>query len=545
MKLHTNSLNSAVNFQSNFYTVNKRGNYFNIRKISTDNEENLGKEPVLQTNYLDEDIELPMTYDGKYYTADFKYDINKYRIYYKDTGKYEKEGKEQVINPLYYTKIATREDRKYNDLPSEQAFAKGKTEGKVFVNTSDIPENIPAILILDEITDEEMLVLDIPHNVKGIITSSCNFGVLSHCANLTRNRISAISIIWDEDKFNDLKKQKGKYIAIDNNDGILKYDNVKQSRLSNENITPSLHIIPPKLENVEHLLDYDELTPQNCGNKGYRIGVMQKLIKNGELKNINLPKGFIIPEGYINNYKNYIDTEDEEEWKNRILNGIYTQDTENKIKELNLPRQNLIIRSNFNTEDLSSFSSAGIYESKPAGTFGSIIDEAVFDVINYSLNESKLAEKVHEKYGIKNKDIQPSVIIQEKIRPDYNFTVYSDDGNNNILIEMSDYKLGYLGTNPALIKYNKKTKELSVAKKQSPLAEYMLDESGKITDQNHPQDKISENWEDLKPLLNIVTDGALTLEKYFNHPQDIEGGIGQDGKVYFWQTRDIVSQGKI
>ena len=110
---------------------------------------------------------------------------------------------------------------------------------------------------------------------------------------------------------------------------------------------------------------------------------------------------------------------------------------------------------------------------------------------------------------------------------------------------MSDTKLGYLNTNPALIKYNKKTKELSVTKKQSPLAEYMLDENGKIIDQKHPQDRISGNWEDLKPLLNIVTDGAQVLEKHFNHPQDIEGGITKDGKVYFWQTRDIVSQGKI
>jgi hypothetical protein len=33
----------------------------------------------------------------------------------------------------------------------------------------------------------------------------------------------------------------------------------------------------------------------------------------------------------------------------------------------------------------------------------------------------------------------------------------------------------------------------------------------------------------------------LVLEKFFKHPQDIEGGI-KDGKVYFWQTRDIVAK---
>ena len=96
----------------------------------------------------------------------------------------------------------------------------------------------------------------------------------------------------------------------------------------------------------------------------------------------------------------------------------------------------------------------------------------------------------------------------------------------------------------ALIKYNKKTKELTLERKQSPLAKYILDEKGNIIDEKHPIDKITENWEDLKPLLKTVTDGALVLEDYFDHPQDIEGGIDRDGKVWFWQTRDIVAEGK-
>ena len=42
--------------------------------------------------------------------------------------------------------------------------------------------------------------------------------------------------------------------------------------------------------------------------------------------------------------------------------------------------------------------------------------------------------------------------------------------------------------------------------------------------------------------MGIVTSGAAVLEKFFNHPQDIEGGITRDGKVFFWQTRDIVAK---
>ena len=37
---------------------------------------------------------------------------------------------------------------------------------------------------------------------------------------------------------------------------------------------------------------------------------------------------------------------------------------------------------------------------------------------------------------------------------------------------------------------------------------------------------------------------SMVLEQFFEHPQNIEGGITNDGKVYFWQTRDIVTKAK-
>ena len=85
---------------------------------------------------------------------------------------------------------------------------------------------------------------------------------------------------------------------------------------------------------------------------------------------------------------------------------------------------------------------------------------------------------------------------------------------------------------------------MTIVNIEAPIAKYIIDESGKIINEEHEADTITKNWEDLKPLLNIVADGAEVLEKYFDHPQDIEGGITKDGKVYFYQTRDIVAQGK-
>lgn len=538
--------NKFINFKANFFTVQKRGKYFYHTAISTDNQENLGKEPVLIYEKEGEKYEIPMVYDGKYYTTQSSVNTNKYRIFYKDSGKYEKGGIEQVINPLKFIKTATKEDRKYNRLPLEQAISKGEAKGKVYVNTFDIPKDVPAILILNEIEKEEDVILtDIPKNVKSIIVSSAKMGVLDHIANLTRNKYQVFSIVWDDNKFNDLKNQEGKYLSINNEREILEYKEIGVSELTTDNVNSvsSSAITPPKLENVERLLNFDELTPQNCGNKGYRISLMQKLVRNGILKDINIPKGFVIPEGYVNKYIEYLNVNDKEEWKKRIKEGIYYQDTENKIKELGLSRNGLIIRSNYNTEDLNSFSSAGIYESISVYDFGSIIDKAVYDIIGGEhLRLSDMAKKVHTKYGINEKDIQPSVIVQERIYPYYEYTLYTDDGDNNIIIDLSDNSLGYMKPANALIKYNKKTKELTLERKQSPLASYLFDEKGNIINQEHPTDKITENWNILTPFLSILTSGALVLEKFFKHPQDIEGGISKDGKVYFWQTRDIVAK---
>ena len=526
-----------INFKKNYFEVQKRGNNYLLSQIGTDNEENLGKEPILQITSGNYKFESPMEYKGKNYMGAVSPSTSSYRIYYKDTGKYENNGEYKQINPLYFTKIAVKEDFKYNDLPLEQPIAKGEAEGKVFVNTLDLPTDIPIVLVLDEIKDENTIVNDLPKNVKSVMVAQSHMDVLSHAANLIRNRIPAMSIIWDENKFNDLKNNEGKYLSVNNENGILKYKETEPSSLKSE-LKTSSKINIPKLEKVEKLLTFDELTPNNCGNKGYRLGLMQKLADNGILKDITIPKGFVIPEGYINKLNEYIDVEDEQEKEDLLYDGIYTDDVEQKVKDLGMDRRNLIARSNFNTEDLSSFSSAGIYESKLV--YDDWILPTALDVIE--TKDSYKAKFVHEKYGVKNTDIQPSVIIQDKIKTNYCFTVYSNDGDNNVLMELNDYRLGYSKPTNALIRYNKKTKELKLERKLNPLAEYLIDEQGHIVEQNHIPSRFDKDWESIKESLSTVIDGALTLENYFNAPQDIEGGIGKDGKIYFWQTRDIVAK---
>ena len=535
-----NSINN-INFKKNYFGISKYGKFYELHKIATDNEENLGKEPVLQYERFGEKYEFPMMYDGKYYATQSIIDTDKYRIYYKDTGKYERNGEEQVIDPLYYIKIATKADRKYNNLPMEHALAKGITEGQIIaaknVYEAEIPLDKPVILVLDEVKKEEEIILDCPKNVRGIIVASGDMDHLDHAANLTRNNFHLMSIIWDEDKFNELKEQNGKYLSVNNKNGLIEYSEVKPSQ--SKEIKPTEKAVIPKLENTEKLLTFDELTPQNCGNKGYRLGVMQKLVNEGKLKGISIPKGFVIPEGYINKVKEYIGDVKDEEYEDKLYDGIYSQEVDKKVEELGMDKRNLIVRSNYNTEDLGSFSSAGIYHSR--SNWDSWLLPTTLDVLEKS-ERSDLAQFVHKKYGIDESQIQPSVIVQDEIDAQYVFTAYSDDGNKNTIIELSDFYMGHLKPAKALIKYNKETKELTLEHTQNPLAQYLLDENGQILDVDHGEDMISDNWDKLEPLLEVVTSNAEVLEDYFNHPQDIEGGITNDGKVYFWQTRDIVAK---
>lgn len=488
-----------------------------------------------------------MTYDGKYYTTPVYRQIDKYRIFYRDTGKYERNGEEQAINPLEFTKIASRKDREVNNLPPEFAYAKGIAEGKIITASyteegyidKEIPKDEPVILLIDNINEDIVhSLIQLPKNVKGVITSNCEFCQLSHYANMYRNNLSVMSVIVDDDKYNELKKQEGKFISIDNQSGIVNWEEIKPTKNQIETYAQKIDI--PHLENVNKLLTSEELTPLNCGNKGYRLHLMQELVKEGELKDIFIPNYFVIPEGYLNKVKEYIGEEESEGYWDKLFDGTYTQEVDKKVEELGMNRRDLIVRSNFNTEDLGSFSSAGIYNSQ--NNYDDNILHTALDYVVKRAYESEYTQTVHKKNCIKDSQIQPSVIVQDYISHKYEFTTYSDDGEDNAIIELIDRSMGYLQSADALIKYNKKTNEFNIERIESPKAEYLIDEQGKIIDSHQEENPISKNWNILTPLLGIVTSGALVLEKFFKHPQDIEGGITKDGKVWFWQTRDIVAK---
>ena len=76
---------SFINFKANYYNLLRKNNSVSVNQISTDNTENLGNKPVL----ISGDMQVPMLKKGDFYTAKIDADVDKYRIYYKDTDKFE------------------------------------------------------------------------------------------------------------------------------------------------------------------------------------------------------------------------------------------------------------------------------------------------------------------------------------------------------------------------------------------------------------------------------------------------------------------------
>ena len=181
---------------------------------------------------------------------------------------------------------------------------------------------------------------------------------------------------------------------------------------------------------------------------------MQKLVNEGQLKDISIPKFSVIPEGYLNKLKGYMDINyaDREE---AFFNSIYTQEVNKKVEERGMNKRDLIIRSNYNTEDLSTFSSAGIYNSER--NFDNIILRTALEDVIEKTTESPYVQNFHKKYGITNEQIQPSVIVQDYIEPEYSFTLYSDDGDGNVIIELKTgkFKIEYPSQLNAYVSYYK------------------------------------------------------------------------------------------
>ncbi len=529
---------STINFKSDYYGFKKAGTSYWLTSIKTDDSPEENKELMLRMKDYNNKIhgDFPMTYDGKYYTYNFPYImcLNGYEILNKKNKAGEKELNEFEINRKIniYERLST-------GRPAEKVISRGSAEGLLVTDLNNIPSDKPVIFMIDKLEKDEIIaniLSTLDTNVLGIVMNNVNIGNFTHVASTMGQYFDVASIVYDDKKYDELKELAGEKIHISNESGEIKYskiDKLPELKFSQIDI-PNI----PILDDETKLLDFSELTRKNSGEKAYRLGVMQRLLKEDYLSDIEIPTGFVIPVGYINKIYEYIDaTEDETEREERIMKHPLNSELANICQSYGLKESDIIIRSAFNAEDLPDYPTAGIYDSYICYRYGEFVD-MINDIV--TSKDSITAQKSRERYGLPDSIIQPSIIAQKLIRTDYTFTLYTDTYDGKLRIETHHFRKENQYT-PTTISYDKESKELKIETLPHRLGNYVVKDTGEIIEQHLKQDQILNDWQSLIEPFKIAVKNALKLEQYFDRPQDIEGGI-KNGKVYFWQTRDIVKK---
>lgn len=516
-----------INITANFYHFNQYDGEGMISKICTDNSENLGCEPILVT----ERECVPMIFDGKHYSACVKYPVKQYQVYYKDTEKFENGGTPVIIDKHKISRDILIKDLIANNMPLQKDISKGYTVGKVVFGNCNIPKDEPVVLLLEDVGDGDELT-EFPSSVKAVIVSDGRIDYLSHIAALSRSYFNLFTVLYDEKKYSELKDLCGEHIYISNLDGELKYH--KTTKPVSDFKSNVIKV--PELSTVSELIDYSDLTPQNSGLKACKIVNLKNMADNHIISDINVPNGFVISAGYVNKVEDFLnEASSEDERFDRYLENPFLSELADKCDDTGINPHNAILRSAFNAEDLYEYPTAGLYESECAYGINDFVP--IIDNIYSSKDLSKALES-RKRYGIPDNVMQLTVIVQEYIISDFTFTAYSDLLNNKVFIELTSFEYSKINLEPATIIYDDITKELTVINQQVYNNKFIIDNKGNIIEKIYGHNPISDNWETLCPLLKKVSQNAMILESIYEKPQDIEGGI-KDGKIYFWQTRDI------
>lgn len=510
---------SFINFKANYYNLLRKNNSVSVNQISTDNAENLGNKPVL----ISGNMQVPMLKKGDFYTAKIDADVDKYRIYYKDTDKFENKGEEVKLDKAKLERLVNKSIN-----GGSYSLVKGEATGRLLV-FEDAKEFYQKFNEVDELKKEPLILMFkkeeffnkmLPANVRGIIFTNGNLGDLSHIASVYRTYFDMVSIDYDENSINNLLKKQGEFLRLSNKNNRLQQLKIKTYR---PNKLDEVKI--PILDDTDKLLNYEECSKTNCGNKAYRISILDKLSKNGFLEEVTVPQGVVLPKKYLERIQTLSVDEmlDESEFKTDILS---------KFRDQNY----LLVRSAFNGEDIDNYSTAGLYESVVSTRDEILL--CIDDVCNSKNSErAKISRKLH---NISASTIQPSVIIQEHIDADYGFTVYTKDKNKNLLIEISEIKCGER-RNPVTVAYNSKTDAFSIIKKSFEMGEFLISDDYKVLSKKLLETDFVKEFDNFLPTLKKLVKNSLKLEEFFGRPQDIEGGL-KDGKLYLWQVRNILKR---
>ena len=189
MKINIIKSNQSINFKANFYKVVKYGQQTSVY-VGTDNAENLGHRPFVTETYGDD---IKMTYDGKYYMSKYPVYSDKYKIKYKDTGKYENNGKTIIFNREKLNKLSNSSENSSNFILSK-GHAQGKLVQAKNLDNTLLKSKEPLIILCEN--DEECYKC--LHRADGIILKSGSIDLLCHFSALCRNTLSCGMLVTDK-----------------------------------------------------------------------------------------------------------------------------------------------------------------------------------------------------------------------------------------------------------------------------------------------------------------------------------------------------------
>lgn len=521
-----------MNFMAHYYRI--MPNLESMKIIATDNEHQY-QDPTIYWNQCGKD---EYNFIGGSYSENEGLDCNIWglpdivKYYFKDreTGYIDDNGgKQYQVNYKDFCAKATAEIRKLHLQNLIEATNPGKTVGKLmFIDRikSDIEKiDEPFIMVTPSLYYYQIR----NPNLMGVIYTNEAPVNTSHDASQMRQVTDVCGAVYDPKIIERLKKFEGKNIEIELKDDYIRFN--ETDKKGKPKVYPKIDV--PRLKYCDKILTSDEFTNAVIGAKAVNLRRLEEL-KEAGIIDVKIPKSIGLPYGYIEKLMNV----DSDEEKYSMLDVLVRTMEENGIDY-----ENVIVRSAFNSEDLPNYSAAGLYESKRSPKCYGI--DYLFDTIRnvYNSKNNRSAKISRRRYQIDDDNVKPGEIIQDFIISDYSFTLYTDANDGKVRIELysndvspSSIKKNYA---PHIFTYDKKSGKLSYDAIQIPHGAYAtFDENGVLVDIEPVKSDLIGNKKLFEKLEKVVQN-ALTVEREFGAPQDIEGGIKGDD-IYFWQTRNLV-----
>ena len=376
-------------------------------------------------------------------------------------------------------------------------------------------------------------------NVLGVIFTDVDVPAFDHLAARMRQMTDVCGTVYEPDKIDKLISLDGKKVELELKDNYIKVE--ETDKPSKPMKTETIDF--PKLKPCNKILTSKECTSDVIGAKAVNLRRLEELSEDGKIDAI-IPKFIALPSGYLEPFMEDVNLNDEESFEK--YNLLFTEFEDNgrinevfdALKSNGIKSKEIMVRSSFNGEDLPNFSAAGMYRSTPSSLDPEEIIAKLSEVANSQYGLS--AKHIKSRYNIPDESFMPGIILQEKIKPDYRFTLYTDDNKGNLKIDLYSSKRTALSVVPHTYTYNKESGELTYDSIQTEPFEVYFNEDEEIAGYAPEIDNLEGN-EKLFDQLKKVAENALVVEKEFRAPQDIEGGIKGDD-IYFWQSRKIVNK---